>query len=39
MMAFGVESRVPFVDHILVEWMASFRSHFGSLEVEQANSS
>jgi asparagine synthase (glutamine-hydrolysing) len=22
MMAFGVESRVPFVDHILVEWMA-----------------
>jgi asparagine synthase (glutamine-hydrolysing) len=23
MMAFGIESRVPFVDHVLVEWMTS----------------
>ena len=26
MMAFGVESRVPFVDHILVEWLAKLPS-------------
>jgi asparagine synthase (glutamine-hydrolysing) len=26
MMAFGVESRVPFVDHTLVEWMAKLPS-------------
>jgi asparagine synthase (glutamine-hydrolysing) len=27
MMAFGVESRVPFVDHILVEWLAALPSN------------
>ena len=21
-MAFGIESRVPFIDHVLVEWLA-----------------
>jgi asparagine synthase (glutamine-hydrolysing) len=26
MMAFGVESRVPFLDHVLVEWVASLPS-------------
>ena len=27
MMAFGIESRVPFVDHVFVEWMATLPSN------------
>ena len=38
-MAFGVESRVPFIDHCLVEWLADCRPRCGCRRMDQTNPS